>query len=239
MHHTAHFCSKLVYRGLCVLIYCILGLNITSWPNDAIASSEFELFFNSLACSGWQWIRYQSFALLTFVWKFTVASYPIKPYSCDRDHDGWMSSYHALVVSGTIGTVSTVKSQNLWPKLHDDVIKWKHFPRYWPFVRGIHRSPVNSPHKGQWRGALMSSLICAWINDWVNNGKAGDLRRHPAHYDVTVMEENVQSESQSSTPIFLLSTAGEFPNMQSICGTNDGQMRHWNGSFGVYVIACS
>ena len=32
---------------------------------------------------------------------------------------------------------------------HDDVIKWKHFPRYWPFVRGIHRSPVNSPHKGQ------------------------------------------------------------------------------------------
>ena len=43
----------------------------------------------------------------------------------------------------------------------DDVIKWKHFPRYWPFVRGIHRSPVNSPHKGQWRGALMFSLICA------------------------------------------------------------------------------
>ena len=48
---------------------------------------------------------------------------------------------------------------------HDDVIKWKHFPRYWPFVRGIHRSPVNSPHKGQWRGALMFSLICVWIND--------------------------------------------------------------------------
>ena len=38
---------------------------------------------------------------------------------------------------------------------HDDVIKWKHFLRYWPFVWGIHRSPVNSPHKGQWRGALM------------------------------------------------------------------------------------
>ena len=38
---------------------------------------------------------------------------------------------------------------------HDDVIKWKHFPRYWPFVRGNHRSPVNSPHKGQWRGSLM------------------------------------------------------------------------------------
>ena len=37
-------------------------------------------------------------------------------------------------------------------------------PRYWPFVRGIHRSPVNSPHKGQWRGALMLSMIWTWTN---------------------------------------------------------------------------
>ena len=70
---------------------------------------------------------------------------------------------------------------------HDDVIKWKHFPRNWPFVRGIHRSPVNSPHKGQWRGGLMFSLICVWINDWVNNREAVDLRRYHAHYDVIVM----------------------------------------------------
>ena len=60
------------------------------------------------------------------------------------------------------------------------------FPRYWPFVQGIHRSPVNSPHKGRWRGAFMFSLICAYINGWVNNGEAGDLRHHRAHYDVTV-----------------------------------------------------
>ena len=73
---------------------------------------------------------------------------------------------------------------------HDDVIKWKHFPRYWPFVRGIHRSPVISPHKGQWRGALMFSLICAWINGWVNNREAGDLRRYHAHYGVIVMCDN-------------------------------------------------
>ena len=71
--------------------------------------------------------------------------------------------------------------------LHDDVIKWKHFPRNWPFVREIHRSPVNFPHKGQWRGALMFSLIYAWINDWVNNREAGDLRRQHGHYDVIVM----------------------------------------------------
>ena len=71
-------------------------------------------------------------------------------------------------------------------KIHDDVIKWKHFPRNWPFVRGIHRSPVNSPHKGQWREALMFSLICVWINNWVHNREAGDLRRYLAHYDVIV-----------------------------------------------------
>ena len=41
---------------------------------------------------------------------------------------------------------------------HDDGIKSKHFPRYWPFVRGNHRWPLNSPHKGQWRRALMFSL---------------------------------------------------------------------------------
>ena len=52
---------------------------------------------------------------------------------------------------------------------------WRHqmetFPRYWPFVRGIHRSPVNYPHKGHWRRAR----------------ETGDLRRHRAHYDVIVM----------------------------------------------------
>ena len=76
----------------------------------------------------------------------------------------------------------TFKSMATW---------WRHqmetFLRYWPFVRGNHRSPVNSPHKGQWRGALIFSLICVWINGWVNNREAGDLRRYRAHYDVSVM----------------------------------------------------
>ena len=74
---------------------------------------------------------------------------------------------------------------------HDNVIKSKDFPRYWPFARGIHRSPVNSQTKDQRRGALMFSLICAWINGWVNNREAGDLRRHRTHYDVTVMRTQV------------------------------------------------
>ena len=73
---------------------------------------------------------------------------------------------------------------------YDDVIKWKHFPSHWSFALEIHWSPVNSPHKGQWRGALMLSLICAWINGWVKNLEAGDLS-HLAHFDVSVMREQI------------------------------------------------
>ena len=53
------------------------------------------------------------------------------------------------------------------------------------FVRGIHRWPVNCPHKGQWRGAL----ICARINGWVNKREGGDLRRYRAHYNATTMTD--------------------------------------------------
>ena len=70
---------------------------------------------------------------------------------------------------------------------YDGVIQWKYFPGYRPFVRGIYRSSVNSTHKGESPGALMFSLICTSIIGWVNNRKAGDLSRHRAHYDVTVM----------------------------------------------------
>ena len=69
--------------------------------------------------------------------------------------------------------------------------KWKHFLHYWSFVRRIHQWLVNSPHIGQWRGALMFSLFCAWINSWVNNHEAGDLRCHRAHYDVIVMHQPI------------------------------------------------
>ena len=82
---------------------------------------------------------------------------------------------------------TTNKSVIVSTIIHDDVMKWKLFPRCWPFVRGVHLSPVNSTHKGQWRRALMFSFICARINVWVNNRGADDLRRHRAHYDVIVM----------------------------------------------------
>ena len=77
-----------------------------------------------------------------------------------------------------------------WHPIHDDIIKWKYFPCYWPFVQGIHRPPVNSLYKGQWRGAVMFSLICAWADGWVNNRNAGDLRCHHVHCDFTIMQDN-------------------------------------------------
>ena len=86
-----------------------------------------------------------------------------------------------------LGVVSMGKQIFQLPVIHDDVIKWKHFSRYWPFVRGVHRPPVNSPHKSQWRGALMFLWSASWINGWVNNREAGDLRRYRAYHDVMVM----------------------------------------------------
>ena len=80
-----------------------------------------------------------------------------------------------------------------WHALTCDIIAWwRHqmetFSALLALCAGNSPVPVNSPHKGQWRGALMISLICVRINDWVNNREAGDLRRHRGHYDVSVME---------------------------------------------------
>ena len=79
----------------------------------------------------------------------------------------WLRPYSVVFVgwcrvcSGT-WTRFRIEMRRIGFSLHDrdDVIKWKPFPRYCSFVRGISRSPGNSPHKCQWRGALMFSLIC-------------------------------------------------------------------------------
>ena len=111
-------------------------------------------------------------------WRYSKLDHP--GIACVKNGQHWFRQWLGAVMNcHIIEWFGLVK----WA-VYDDVIKWKHFPRYWPFVRGIHRSPMTSPHKGQWRGALMFSLICVWINGWVNNHEAGDLRRHCAHYDV-------------------------------------------------------
>ena len=71
----------------------------------------------------------------------------------------------------------------------DKLIWWRHKMETFSALLApcAGNSPVNSPHKGQWRGALMSSLICTWINAWVSNREVGYWIRHHAHYDVIVM----------------------------------------------------
>ena len=96
----------------------------------------------------------------------------------------------APLKEGFLRLPSSVCQLNLW---------WRHQMEIFsallafcpgPFVWGIHRSPVNFPHKGQWRGVLMFSLIWTWTNSWASNNDAGDLRRYHAHYDVIVRFTN-------------------------------------------------
>ena len=95
-------------------------------------------------------------------------NYSFLDYCCVR---GIMS--HVPVCSNHCGSHGDVS----WLWLH----QMETFPRYWPFVRGIHRSPVNVTR------SLDFSLLSVWTNDWVNKWDAGDLRCHRAHYDVTVI----------------------------------------------------
>ena len=93
--------------------------------------------------------------------------------------------------------------------MHDEVIKWKHFPCNWPFVWGIHRS--------RWilhtKASLMFSLICVWINGWVNNREAGDLRRHHGHYDDNVM-------MRSAHELNLQHVLGDYTSKITTCTTS-------------------
>ena len=76
--------------------------------------------------------------------------------SCQRLFAWWHQAISRINID-----ISLVMFSGIHLKaVHDDVIKWKHFPHYWPFVRVIHQSPVNYPHKSQWCRALMFSLIC-------------------------------------------------------------------------------
>ena len=140
----------------------------------------------------------------------------------------------------------TTKSNNQWKcycidkgrsvhhfLLHDDVMKGKHFPRYWPFVRGICRSPVNSPHNGLRRGALMFSLIYTWINGWVNNCEAGDFWRHRAHYDATVkVDRLVHPKNFVYDACFVMFSCDKLmANLNHIINSlrpSDAYMRQWS-----------
>ena len=95
-----------------------------------------------------------------------------------------------------------------WWKAHSVVSWWRHpmetFFTLLALCAGNSPATGEFPHKDQWRGALMCSLICAWINGCVNNHEAGDLRRHRTHYDVTVMFINWHKGFESTSRLRVL-----------------------------------
>ena len=109
---------------------------------------------------------------------------------CISLNKNYCISLRILLLEYILREAENVRIRHKCLGYHDDVIKQIDFPRYWTFVKGIYRLPVDSPHKGQWRGALMFSLMCAWTNRWVNNRDASDLRRHRAHCNVIAMMRN-------------------------------------------------
>ena len=160
--------SSLFTKLLSILRLLLICMGGGYWPNDIVKPPERTIQLYDLVWGSITPIRLLQPSLLH------------KFLSCCCQH-------LCNVPRASFSRTSSLRYIYLLIHAHDDVIKWRHFPRYCPFVRGIHQSPVNSPHKGQWHRASMFSLICARISGWVNTGDAGDLRRHRAHYDVIVM----------------------------------------------------
>ena len=104
----------------------------------------------------------------------------------------WRVRLHTMITRYAVGSCPHGRRRGF----HDDVIKWSHSPRHWPFVRWIHRSPVNSPQKGQWSGALEFFFICAWTYSSVNNWDTGNLRCQRSHYDVIIMPTNTVTHNE-------------------------------------------
>ena len=94
---------------------------------------------------------------------------------------------HMETVEGHIVSDSSACNNSL----HDDVIKWKRFPRYWPLC-GEFPGHRWIPSQRPVTQSFDVSFICAWIDGWVNNRNAGDLRRHCAHHDITVMNVTLE-----------------------------------------------
>ena len=169
-------------------------------------SWDFDLF---VVCSV-IWNQYEPKELRATHWSLTLSS-----MLCDANHASYIPICRMVTefVSNNICLIrfQDLNLQDVYLELSDCYEIWpasrlprrrsdmrRHqmetFPRYWPFVRGIHRSQVNSPHEGQWvTRSFDVSLICAWTNGWVNHRDTGDLRRHRAHYDVT--DYNVQRDT--------------------------------------------
>ena len=210
IYKVEYYSHKGLYLDVCYVlevgeVFCFAGhvLSILPSRGKSLYHSNFSL--NLVSCNFWKLFVIKTYAFsLTFLKGLVL--YRVSSFLCSCIYNVFLSFLHGFYQMSVQRNTSQIYPMRLVSKLmvpqrstsctslilyvtyyHDDVIKWKHFPRYWSFVRGNRRSPVNFPHKGQRRGALMFSLICAWTNGWANNRDVGDLRHHRAPYGVTVM----------------------------------------------------
>ena len=110
------------------------------------------------------------------------------PPGADRTQVAPMLAPWAFLLSGPLRRFS-FEQQSMWSQPQHNTTWWRHQMETFSALLALCEGnpPVDSTHKGQWRGALMFSLICAWTSGWVNNCEAADSRRYNAHYDVTAM----------------------------------------------------
>ena len=106
-----------------------------------------------------------------------------------------LNRWHVIIFRQNLLTVGSSSFRCIvWKRPGSDFTftRWRHQMETFSALLAVcaGNSPVSGefPHKGQWRGALVFSRICAWINDWVKNGGAGDLRHYRTHYAVSVMQ---------------------------------------------------
>ena len=131
-----------------------------------------------------------------------LCGYTSRPWH--RSEGTTILSYLSTVARFNLSDITVVLSEKFASQMHQCMMTSSNgnIFRVTDPLRREFTGPVNSPHKGQWRGALMFSLICARRNDWVNNREAGDLKRHRGHYDVNVMEHQQIWKWGSSSGIF-------------------------------------
>ena len=128
-------------------------------PNKRLSKQSRGWWFETLSCSLWRHCNERCRKISGETPKFRFSIRGKVAFCC-------LYRFHMLCIDGLAAQ---------WG-IHDDVIKWKPFPHFWRFVSGIHRSLLDSPHKGRWRWALMFSLISAWTDGWTNNRDAGDYK---------------------------------------------------------------
>ena len=166
---------------------------------------------NSLYIIRYQFLRNKDIYLMIYIYVYIYAFIAVfgscSRLTCPSVYDNWgiwARSWYERLAADILGlkvALTFVQTRRVLFFLsscgNTTMIKtylltwWRHqmetFSALLALCAGNSPVPVNSPHKGQWRGALMFSFIYAWINDWVNNREAGDLRRQDGHYDVIVM----------------------------------------------------